>query len=172
VDPQKPHYQELCHKAENKLARTIQVHLCGLGCMKVRRGWLVCKHRAPFVLAECDWIKMNGQCRPKRTYLNNWCPPVLQCICANHNIKLISNGSETKDIAWYITNYVGKKQRLSSNTSALLAKTFAYHQWDEGSITDLRLLGKNLVQHCANMLSRQQELSAPEVISYLMGWGD
>jgi hypothetical protein len=28
------------------------------------------------------------------------------------------------------------------------------------------------LQRCANTLSREQEFSAPEVISYLMGWGD
>ena len=31
---------------------------------------------------------------------------------------------------------------------------------------------KKMVQRCVNTLSREQELSGPEVISYLMGWGD
>jgi hypothetical protein len=34
---------------------------------------------------------------------------------------------------------------------------------------DLTDLNKKLIQRCGNMLSREQELSAPEVISYLMG---
>jgi hypothetical protein len=34
---------------------------------------------------------------------------------------------------------------------------------------DLTNLNKKLIQRCGNMLSREQELSAPEVISYLMG---
>jgi hypothetical protein len=38
--------------------------------------------------------------------------------------------------------------------------------------SDLTLLNKRLIQRCANTLTRQQELSAPEVVSYLMGWGD
>ncbi|KAF7305863.1 ATP-dependent DNA helicase [Mycena chlorophos] len=33
-------------------------------------------------------------------------------------------------------------------------------------------MNKRLLQRCANTLSRQHEFSAPEVISYLMGWGD
>ena len=86
------------------------------------------------------------------------------------DIKLITNGAETKAIAWYITNYVAKKQKHSFNTSALLAKKLAYHQEEEKHMTDLAKLNKKLIQHCANTLSRQQELSTPEVISYLMGW--
>lgn len=29
-----------------------------------------------------------------------------------------------------------------------------------------------MLNRCANALSREQEFSAPEVVSYLMGWGD
>ncbi|KAF7289083.1 ATP-dependent DNA helicase [Mycena chlorophos] len=32
--------------------------------------------------------------------------------------------------------------------------------------------GDPIAQRCANTLSRQHEFSAPEVVSYLMGWGD
>jgi hypothetical protein len=34
------------------------------------------------------------------------------------------------------------------------------------------MLNKRHIQRCANSLSREQEFSAPEVISYLMTWGD
>ncbi|KAF9494034.1 hypothetical protein BDN71DRAFT_1508086 [Pleurotus eryngii] len=33
-------------------------------------------------------------------------------------------------------------------------------------------LNKKMINRCANVLSRDQEFSAPEVVSYLMGWGD
>lgn len=174
VDPQKQGYKGRQREKEKGLARTVQVHQCGMGCMKVTNKKLACKRRAPFKLADSDWVNEDGQCGPKRMYgyLNNWCPSILQCIRANHNIKLISNGTETKDITWYITIYVGKKWKFSSNMSALLANTFVFHQWDENNSQDLKVLNKKLIQCCANTLSRQQELSAPEVISYLMGWGD
>jgi hypothetical protein len=174
LDLQHEHYDQRSEAVEACIARTVQVHQCGSACMKVTKTQLACKRRAPFVLSDVDWVNQDGQCGPKRTYgyFNNWCPPILQCLRANHDIKLISNGTETKDIAWYITNYVAKKQRRSSNTSALLAKTLAFDQRDEGQSRDLKALNKRLIQRCANTLSRQQELSAPEVISYLMGWGD
>ncbi|KAI9429580.1 hypothetical protein H4582DRAFT_2114327 [Lactarius indigo] len=87
---------------------------------------------------------------PTYGFLNNWCPAILQAVRANHDIKLITNGIETKDITWYITHYVAKKQRDSSNTSVLLAKALAYHHANQERMADF----------------------APEVISYLMGWGD
>ena len=52
-------------------------------------------------------------------------PPLLQIVYANHDIKLIMNGAKTKHIGWYITHYVTKKQKASTNTSALLANIFA-----------------------------------------------
>jgi hypothetical protein len=140
-DPRKPCYLELCQESEVKMARTVQVHQCGLGYMKVTKSCVACKHCTPFVLSDHDWVNSDGQCGPKRTYsyFNKWCPVTLQCIRANHDIKLILNGMETKDIAWYITNYVAKKQKNSSNTSALLAKTLAFHQQDKDTTQDLRI---------------------------------
>jgi hypothetical protein len=69
-------------------------------------------------------------------------------------------------------NYVAKKRKASSNTSALLAKTFTFHHASERRNFDLVAANKKLIQQCMNTLSREQELSAPEVTSYLMGWGD
>ena len=174
VDPRLPNYEQNRDDAEKRIARTVQVHQCGQGCVKLVRGQFVCKRRAPFPLANDDWLDADGRWGPKRTYgyFNNWCPVILQCLRANHDVKLITNGTETKDIAWYITHYVAKKQRASSNTSALLAKTFAFHRASEKRNSNLIATNKKLVQCCANTLTREQELSAPEVVSYLKGWGD
>jgi hypothetical protein len=135
---------------------------------------LQCKRRAPFELSPRDWIDEDGSWGPKRThgYVNNWNPAILHCVRANHDIKLISNGTETKDLAFYITNYVAKKQRDSSNVSALFAKRLAFHKKQEKYTVDITTLNKRLLQRCANTLSREQEFSAPEVSSYLRGRGD
>ena len=105
-------------------------------------------------------------------YINNWCPAIMQCIRANQDIKLITNGSETRDIAFYISLYVAKRQSNSSNASALMAWKLAFHKWREHYNSDIIRLNKQLLERCANTLTREQEFSAPEVISYLMGWGD
>lgn len=174
LDPRLPNYAQLRENNEVTLARTVQMHQCGLGCMKLVNLRFVCKRKAPFPLVRDDWVESDGNWGPKRTYgyLNNWNPEILQCVRANHDMKLITNRMETKDIAWYITHYVTKKRKASSNISALLANTIVSHKRDQNRTLDLTQLNKKLLQRCANTLSRQQELSAPEVISYLMGWGD
>lgn len=54
----------------------------------------------------------------------------------------------------------------------LLANTLAFHKAREAKNTDLQALNRKLIQRCANSLSCDQEFSAPEVVSYLMNWGD
>jgi hypothetical protein len=53
-----------------------------------------------------------------------------------------------------------------------LAKSLAFQRKLSAEEKDNRDINKRMIQQCANTLSREQELSGPEVISYLMGWGD
>ena len=174
LDPRLPNYDEEHGEREKKLARTVQVHQCGNGCLKYIKGWAQCKRKAPFQLSSSDWVDENRNWGPKRTFgfFNNWNPEILQSFRANNDIKLLTNGAAMKNIAWYITNYVAKKQHASSNTSALLAKTLAFHHTDEKKTQNIAAMNKKLIQRCGNTLSWQQEVSAPEVTSYLMGVGD
>ncbi|KAF8806047.1 hypothetical protein BYT27DRAFT_7257469 [Phlegmacium glaucopus] len=121
-----------------------------------------------------DWVDSSGGWGPKRLcgFLNNWNPPLLMSIRANHNMKLFMNGSDTSMLTWYITNYASKKQQRSSNVSALLAKWVAFHKVEEKGHVDITNISKRLIQHCVNTLTCEREFSGPEVISYLMGWGD
>ncbi|KAG1779208.1 hypothetical protein EV702DRAFT_1195708 [Suillus placidus] len=130
--------------------------------------------RALFALAKDAWIDSEGHWGPKRTMgaMNNWNLVILLATRANHDIKLITDGEETKDIGFYISMYAAKNQQHSSNALALLAKSFAFHQTQEKHNSDAQALNKLLIQRCANSLSREQEFSAPEVVTYLMKWGD
>lgn len=175
LNPSIPNYAEEAHHVEKKIARTVQYHECKPNaCQNLIKGEWVCKRRAPFELSTSDYVNADGSWGVKRLFqfFNSWCPAILQCVRANHDIKLITNGGETKDITWYITNYATKKQRQSSNASALIAKRLAYHNVEEKWNTDPRAVNKRLLARCANTLTRDHEFSAPEVISYLMGWGD
>lgn len=174
-DPRKAGYSQAAKQAELRIARRVQRHKCSKeSCLVVKKNRIQCKRRAPFEVSNRDYIDEDGTWGPKRTfgYINNWCPPILQCIRANHDIKLITNGSETSDISFYISLYVAKRQSKSSNASALLAKKLAYHRHRERYNYDITRLNKRLLQRCANTLTREQEFSAPEAISYLMGMGD
>jgi hypothetical protein len=73
-------------------------------------------------------------------------------------------------LTYYITNYSTKKQQHTSNASALLAKQLAFVQKVEHRQTDLNKLNKKLIQLYVNSLTHDWEFSAPEIISYIMGW--
>lgn len=137
-------------------------------------GRFLCKRHAPFPLAEHAWVDSNGNWGPRCLdgMMNNWVPTIMDCVRSNHDCKLITNGAETRHITFYFTNYTAKHQQRSSNTSALVANTLAFHKAHEAKNTDLQALNQKLIQRCANSLSRDQEFSAPEVVSYLMNWGD
>ena len=174
-DPRKANYDRDSHAFELQLAKAVQHHKCSReSCLIVRNNRIQCKRRAPFEVSSRDYIDEDGHWAPKRTYgyINNCCPALMQCIRANHDIKLITNGSETRDISFYISLYVAKRQANTSNSSALLAKKLAFHKARERYNSDVSRLNKRLLQRCANTLTREQEFSGPEVISYLMGWGD
>ena len=74
----------------------------------------------------------------------------------------------------YNTNYAFKKQNKSSNATALIADSFAFtrEQEKKDDSRDGFDLNKKLLQRCANSLFSEREFSAPEIISYLMGWED
>lgn len=174
-DPRAEDYTKKAHRAELALAKAIQFHQCSpQACLIVKKNRLQCKHRAPFATSVRDFILEDGTWGPKRTFafINSWNPPMMQCVRANQDIKMITNGFETRDISFYISLYVAKRQAHSFNLSALLAKKLAFHKVKERYNSDIVELNKRLIQRCANTLTREQEFSAPEVISYLMGWGD
>ncbi|KAJ7177868.1 hypothetical protein C8R46DRAFT_1160285 [Mycena filopes] len=152
-------------EAEATIARVVQVHSCGPNtCERVQNGRIVCKRRAPWPLASDDWIHPSGEWGPRRVYgrMN----------ASNQDMKIVTNGQDTKDITFYITMYIAKKQNQASNASALLAKSYAFQRKNVNDEAQARDLNRRMIQQCANTLSREQELSGAEVVSYLMGWGD
>jgi len=175
VDPRQQNYLACARYTEEILARATQVHTCTTeACLKLVKNRLICKRHAPFALSEEDWIAPDGSWGSRRRYgyINAWSPPIMQAVRCNQDIKLISNRAETKDVTWYFSGYVSKNQREISNSSALLAKRLAFHDKQERYSEDTKFRNKRLLQRCANTLSREQVFSAPEVVSYLMGFGD
>ncbi|KAF7294643.1 ATP-dependent DNA helicase [Mycena indigotica] len=181
----KPDYANKARLAEDRCAAALQTHECTpFYCLKTIKGRLVCKRGYPWPTYSDDWVDAEGNWGPKRRYpfFNTWNPPISQVIRSNMDIKLLTNACETKDIAFYITLYIAKKQVQAANASAVLAKSHAFEKQpaertgpDSGSnnkSSDIRKVNKRLLEQCANTLSRQYELSGPEVMSYLMGWGD
>ena len=89
----------------------------------------------------------------------------------NNNIKINTNGKDTKDVAFYITTYVTKKQKKTHNLSALMASALAYHTQNP-RYDDIRERNRLLLYRCINVINQEAELSGPQVVSYIMGYGD
>ena len=175
--PPDPHHEgwgESNHKFERQLARSQQVHTCSrTSCLRLTKGKWTCKRRAPWTLSEDDYVDERGNWSPKRTYgyINSYCPTILTSLRCNNDIKINTNGSDTKDVAFYITAYATKKQKKTHNLSALMATALPYHN-DNPRYEDIRERNRLLVYRCLNVINRETELSGPQVAAYLMGYGD
>lgn len=173
--PDNPDYVTLREEELQKLARSLLVHVCkGHGCLSKDPSKRKCKRRAPFERAEEAWIDEDGRWGPKRIHPyvvghNQTCLLLLRC---NHDIKLLTNAYDSSGIFWYITMYATKKQQKTSNASAILARKLAFDPPNGVRDRTTDELNRSMLNRCANALSREQEFSAPEVVSYLMGWGD
>jgi hypothetical protein len=105
-------------------------------------------------------------------FLNGYSPAILICLRCNNNIKMVIYGKETKMIGGYLTNYQNKDPSKTYNMSALLGSALTYHQSHSGHFESLREQNRLLIYRCFNVLNREAELSGPQVMSYLMKWGD
>jgi hypothetical protein len=176
LDPYSPHWKEECMQLERRVVRSQQIHTCTTNtCLRLNRyGRVKCKRRAPWPLSNRDRLDETGRWFAKRflQYLNTYCPPITLTLKCNNDIKLITNGSETKDAAWYCTTYQTKKQQKSYNTSALMAKTLLYHNEHSEYIDDLRDRNRLLLFRCYQNINNEVELSGQQIMRYLMGKGD
>jgi hypothetical protein len=104
--------------------------------------------------------------------MNGWIPGILVNGRCNNDRKLLTNGSDTKNITFYVMTYAAKKQHKTHNLSAIMADGYAYHltHLDSKYIDNLRDTQRLLLFRLVHAINRQQELAAPMVISYMMGY--
>jgi len=173
-DPRQPDWAEKTHQLEQQLVRSQQLHTCSVGtCLRRINGHFTCKRKAPWPLSNDDYVDNRGNWGPKRTngYINGYCPSLLTTMRCNNDLKINTNGADTKDVAFYITAYATKKQKKSHNLSALMATAMPYHTANP-LYEDIRERNRLLLYRCINVINREAELSGPQVVSYLMGYGD
>lgn len=175
-DPRGINWKKEVTMMEQKLARAHQVHVCKTStCLRRNaQGKLICKRRAPWPLVERTIVHATGMLDQKRTYsfLNGYSPAILVCLRCNNDIKLVIYGKETKNIGGYLTNYQTKDPSKTYNMSALLGSALMYHRQHLPQVDSARERNRLLIYRCFNVLNRQAELSGPQVMSYLMNWGD
>lgn len=119
-------------------------------------------------------VTESGNWAPKRLYefMNGWVPALTVNVRCNNDGKLLTNGGDTRNITFYVSSYAAKKQGKNFNTSAVMAKGYAYHTNHSAYISNLRDNQRLLIFRLVHAINREQELAAVMVISYLMGWGD
>jgi hypothetical protein len=180
-NPDAVDYDQQLRDFELRLARTEQVHTCKIRrCLIVTKsGRYRCKRRAPFERSMEDFIDENGKWGPKRLYefMNGWIPGILTNVRCNNDGKMLTNGADTTNVTFYIAGYAVKPFMRNHNLSAILAKGYAYHLANLNSpsakyVDDLRDIQRLLLFRLVHAINREQEIGAPMVISYLMGWGD
>ncbi|KAF8598561.1 hypothetical protein BDV93DRAFT_534310 [Ceratobasidium sp. AG-I] len=157
-DPQLPIAELLLElkKLEVKVVRTKQIHKC------VERKCLrYDKH------GKQDSVDSDGTYRTKRSlaFLNGYCPALAETMKCNQDIKVLLHGCETKHLIFYLTKYMAKPEGRTHNVLSLLID-------EDPTVKSLIERQHDLILQAVNVLNREQEVPAPLVATYLMGWGD
>ena len=104
--------------------------------------------------------------------VNNFNSTMLKAIQCNMDIKFIGSGGLAKAALYYITDYISKAQLKAHVAYATLETAMRKMENDAVSDNDMAVKVKKLLTKCANALIGLQELSAPQVASYVLGLED
>jgi len=104
--------------------------------------------------------------------VNNFNSTMLKAIQCNMDIKFIGSGSLAKATLYYITDYISKVQLKAHVAYATLETAMRKMENDAVADDDVAIKAKKLLTKCANTLIGLQELSVPQVASYVLGLED
>lgn len=176
INPDSPDFHIIKDQLQFSLVRCVQIHRCGHNSCLIndKFGRIRCKRRAPWTLSPKNIVYESGIWYPEREYgyLNTWNPIILFATRSNNDIKILTNGSDSKHISFYTTSYATKAQAKTYQATALLADRFSYIKGSVRGNNGLREKNKCLLSQCAHTLTRGQELSNQQMIAYIMGLGD
>ncbi|KAJ3559970.1 hypothetical protein NM688_g18 [Phlebia brevispora] len=177
VDPDLP--EDIRRLAEREdlylLVKKCQWHKHSLTCYKyVKPGEeLKCRFDmdADNVHPQSSFDMENGDLclRCLNRLVNNFNETMLKAIRCNMDIKFVGSGEAAKAILYYITNYITKTQlkaHVAYTALELAIKRLAVQDIEEDTES---LAAKRMLQKCAFALLTHQEMSAPQVASYLLG---
>ncbi|KAF7328376.1 ATP-dependent DNA helicase [Mycena venus] len=104
--------------------------------------------------------------------VNNFNSTMIEAIRCNMDIKFIGSGPAAKAILYYITDYITKTQLQAHVAYAALELAVGKLGEYDPEIDEITTRAKRLLQKCAHSMIAKQELSAQQVVSYLMDFED
>ncbi|PCH37356.1 hypothetical protein WOLCODRAFT_92327 [Wolfiporia cocos MD-104 SS10] len=178
--PGHPNYDEQLRRHDlNQIASACQLHSHTRTCYKLWRGPpepRVCRFDLDpaNVVPESTFDESTGELslRCLDGMVNNFNTTILEAVRCNMDLKFIGSGDAAKAVIYYITDYITKSQ-LKAHV-AYSALELAVNKLSEFNDTDddMASRAKQLLQKCAFSMLHHQELSAQQVVSYLMDCED
>ena len=104
--------------------------------------------------------------------VNNFNMTMLEALRCNMDIQFIGSGESAKAMIYYITDYITKSQLKSHVAYAALQVAVKKCETVEDEDDDFTVRSKHLLQKGAYALISHQEMSAQQVVSYLMDYED
>ena len=104
--------------------------------------------------------------------VNNFNHTILEAIRCNMDIKFMGSGPSTKAVIYYITDYITKAQLKAHVAYAALELAVKKLNTMDPADDIPTTRAKRLLQKCAYSMISQQELSAQQVMSYLLDLED
>lgn len=172
-------YNQRCSKDLSALAEACQRHSHKATCYK---SWKGPPHekKCRFELDESNTVGCTtvnaetGELNMAKVdgMVNNFNSAMLRAVRCNMDIKFIGSGSLAKAALYYITDYISKAQLKAHVAFAALETAMRKMGEPDNNDDDVASRAKKLLIKCANALVGLQELSAPQVASYVLDLED
>ncbi|KAJ6447538.1 hypothetical protein C8R45DRAFT_752171, partial [Mycena sanguinolenta] len=163
----------------HNLVKRCQFHKHHPTCYKYWRGPpepkecrfdLAEEHVVPITTVDPDTGEITHRCLDG--LVNNFNETIIEAIRNNMDIKFIGSGDTAKAILYYITDYITKTQLQAHVAYAALELAVGRLGEYDPEVDERTTRAKRLLQKCANAMIAKQELSAQQVVSYLLDFED
>ena len=148
-------------------------------CTCYKYGSCDCRFKFPRPVVELSHIDENGviflRRRPGNECVNNYNDITSSLVRSNMDIKLLSNGQDSKALSFYITDYITKQAMKSHNAFPVILaavetlESAMYPMQNDPMLTPAQQASRNLIVRCLNKLTTHNEKSGQEVSTILLG---
>ncbi|KAJ3965943.1 hypothetical protein EV361DRAFT_767071, partial [Lentinula raphanica] len=179
LESNNPMYIQACQKDKHNLSKACQTHRHTFTCYKYWRG--------PPEPRECRFNLDKDNINPVTYFddstgelhlrkldglVNNFIETVMEAVRCNTDVNFVGSGPFAKAVMYYITDYITKTQLKAHVAYAALEIALKNLEPSLDPDDELTVRAKRLLQRCSYAMINQQELSAQQVVSYLLDFED